>query len=63
MLDSARTLDVLNQQQDVINAQINLAQSERDVVVGSYAISVGNRRVDLSEAWPAGRDVQSARTL
>ncbi len=32
------TLDVLNQQQDVINAQINLAQSERDVVVGSYAI-------------------------
>ncbi|MDQ6437912.1 TolC family outer membrane protein [Mesorhizobium sp. LHD-90] len=32
------TLDVLNAQQDVINAQVNLATSERDVVVNSYAI-------------------------
>ncbi len=32
------TLDVLNAQSDVIDAQINLANSERDVVVGSYAI-------------------------
>lgn len=32
------TLDVLNAQADVINAQINLASSERDVVVASYAI-------------------------
>ncbi len=32
------TLDVLNAQGDVITAQINLANSERDVVVGSYAI-------------------------
>lgn len=32
------TLDVLNAQQDVINAQITLASSERDVVVASYAI-------------------------
>ncbi len=32
------TLDVLDAQQTVINAQINLANSERDVVVGSYAI-------------------------
>lgn len=32
------TLDVLNAQGDVINAQINLASSERDVVVASYAI-------------------------
>lgn len=38
------TLDVLNAQADVIDAQINLAQSERDVVVASYAIlsAVGN---------------------
>ena len=37
------TLDVLNQQADVIDAQINLASSERDAVVASYAIlsSVG----------------------
>ena len=32
------TLDVLNAQADVINAQINLASSERDAVVASYAI-------------------------
>jgi outer membrane protein len=32
------TLDVLNAQGDVITAQINLASSERDVVVASYAI-------------------------
>lgn len=32
------TLDVLNAQADVIDAQIQLAQSERDVVVASYAI-------------------------
>jgi outer membrane protein len=32
------TLDVLNAQADVLSAQINLASSERDVVVASYAI-------------------------
>ncbi|WP_315920170.1 TolC family outer membrane protein [Mesorhizobium sp. SP-1A] len=32
------TLDVLNAQNDVVNAQINLASSERDVVLASYAI-------------------------
>lgn len=32
------TLDVLDSQADVINAQINLAASERDTVVASYAI-------------------------
>ena len=32
------TLDVLDAQADVITAQINLASSQRDVVVASYAI-------------------------
>lgn len=32
------TLDVLNAQNDVIDAKINLVSSERDVVVASYAI-------------------------
>lgn len=32
------TLDVLNAQNDVIDAKINLVNSERDVVVASYAI-------------------------
>jgi outer membrane protein len=32
------TLDVLNAQSDVTNAQISLASSERDVVVASYAV-------------------------
>ncbi|HEY4193877.1 MAG TPA: TolC family protein, partial [Mesorhizobium sp.] len=32
------TLDVLNSQNDLITAKINLVSSERDVVVASYAI-------------------------
>jgi outer membrane protein len=41
------TLDVLNAQNDVITAQINLASSEHDVVVASYAIvlSIGHLSV------------------
>ena len=49
------TLDVLNAQQDVITAQVNLASSERDVVVGSYAIlsaigALGVKRLGLQVA-------------
>lgn len=42
------TLDVLNSQRDVIDAQINLATAERDVVVASYAIlsAAGNLSVE-----------------
>ncbi|MEP6567552.1 MAG: transporter, partial [Mesorhizobium sp.] len=42
------TLDVLNAQNDVISAKINLATSERDVVVASYAIlsAVGRLSAD-----------------
>lgn len=42
------TLDVLNQQADVITAQVNQANTERDVVVASYAIlsAVGRLGVD-----------------
>ena len=32
------TLDVLNTQQEVINAQISLASAERDVIVAAYAL-------------------------
>jgi outer membrane protein len=41
------TLDVLNAQADVIQAQINLASSERDVVVASYAILSGVGRLSV----------------
>jgi outer membrane protein len=42
------TLDVLNAQNDVITAQINLASSEHDVVVASYAIlsAIGHLSVE-----------------
>jgi len=42
------TLDVLNQQAAVITAKINLANSEHDVVVASYAIlsAMGRLSVD-----------------
>ena len=42
------TLDVLNAQNDVIDAKINLVSSERDVVVASYAIlsAIGRLSID-----------------
>jgi outer membrane protein len=43
------TLDVLNAQADVINAQINLASSERDVVVASYAILSATGRLTAGQ--------------
>ena len=42
------TLDVLNAQADVITAQINLASSERDVVVASYAILSASGRLSAA---------------
>jgi outer membrane protein len=49
------TLDVLNAQADVINAQITLVGTERDVVVASYAIlsavgALSAERLDLKVA-------------
>lgn len=41
------TLDVLNAQSDVTNARINLAQSERDVVVASYAVLSATGRLSM----------------
>ncbi|MCV0398035.1 MAG: TolC family outer membrane protein [Rhizobiaceae bacterium] len=42
------TLDVLNAQADVIQAQVQLAQDERDVVVASYAILSAAGRLSVS---------------
>jgi outer membrane protein len=41
------TLDVLNAQNDVINARINLASAERDVVTASYAILQATGRLSI----------------
>jgi outer membrane protein len=41
------TLDVLNAQRDVTNALISLAASERDVVVGSYAVLSAMGRLNV----------------
>jgi outer membrane protein len=41
------TLDVLNAQSDVTTARINLAQSERDVVVASYALLSSTGRLSV----------------
>jgi len=54
------TLDVLNAQADVIAAQINLAASERDVIVARFAIlsafgdlSAKSLRLDVTIHEPA----------
>lgn len=41
------TLDVLNAQSEVTNQRINLAQSERDVVVASYAVLSSTGRLSI----------------
>jgi outer membrane protein len=41
------TLDVLNAQNDVTNARINLASAERDVVTASYAILQATGRLSI----------------
>jgi outer membrane protein len=43
------TLDVLNAQNDVLEAQINLAQAERDAVVTSYAALSASGRLTASQ--------------
>ena len=40
------TLEVLNTQQDVLNAQVALANSERDLIVASYAALSAIGRLD-----------------
>ncbi len=42
------TLDVLNQQSELINARINLATAERDKVVAAYALVAAAGRLDPS---------------
>ena len=42
------TLDVLNAQSDVTNARISLAESERNVVVASYAVLSATGRLSVS---------------
>jgi len=43
------TLDVLNTQQNVINAQISLVTSEREVVVAGYALLSAVGRLNASK--------------
>lgn len=52
------TLDVLNAQADVITAQINLASSERDVVVASYAILSSTGRLTVGRLGLAVEEYQ-----
>ena len=42
------TLDVLNQQSELINARINLATAERDKIVAAYALVAAAGRLDPS---------------
>ena len=38
MVGSRTTLDVLNAQQDLVNAEVRLVQAERDQIVGAYQV-------------------------
>lgn len=54
------TLDVLNAQQSLLNARVNLITSQRDLVVGSYAVlsaigdlSIGALDIDVVAYQPS----------
>jgi outer membrane protein len=46
------TYDVLKAQQDLLDARINLVTSQRDMVVGSYAILAATGRLSLATIEP-----------
>ena len=46
------TLDVLNAQQELLNARVNLITAQRDRVVSSYAVVAGDRASDAAQPRP-----------
>ena len=53
------TLDVLNAQQELLNARVNLITAQRDRVVASYALSRTPRSPLLRPLRPGGDAVQA----
>ena len=51
------TLDVLNAQQELVNARVALVTAQHDRVVASYYIAGGRRRALDAAAWPQRRDL------
>ena len=62
-LGQRTTLDVLNAQQELVNARVALVSAQRDRVVNSYSVlSVGGASVARG-AGPPGRDLRLASAL
>ena len=57
------TLDVLNAQQELVNARVALVTAQRDRVVASYALLGGGRAAVGRRARPAGSDLRSDDAL
>ena len=57
------TLDVLNAQQALLNARVQLVTAQHDQVVNSYALLVGGRPSRRADPRPRGRRIRSARAF
>ena len=57
------TLDVLNAQQELVNARVALVSAQRDRVVASYHAAGGGRTAVAAGARPAGADLRLRRAL
>ena len=57
------TLDVLNAQQALVNARVNIVTAQHDRVVASYARAVGDRPAVAAGARASDDDLRSERAL
>ena len=57
------TLDVLNAQQALVNARVNIVTAQHDRVVASYARSIGDRPPVAAGARASDDDLRSERAL
>ena len=57
------TLDVLNAQQELVNARVALVTAQHDRVVASYTLARGGRRAVDAAARPERHDLRSAGAL
>ena len=57
------TLDVLNAQQELVNARVALVTAQRDRVVASYALLAAVGTAVAAGARPAGADLRSDGAL
>ena len=60
LVGSRTTLDVLNAEQELLNAQVSLVQARRDVQVTYYGVLAGIGRL-TARSWPCRSSITTKR--